>query len=273
MEQHRNLYLDLMKLCLTDSIYGDTNPGTNPQDPAFDKSIRYRGTFNGKRNSGWPSHAHTMIKLERMNNVQKCVEDVLKKDVPGDLIETGVWRGGTTIFMRAILRAYDITDRSVWAVDSFEGLPEPHVDTFPADAGDLHYTFKKLAVSLEAVQENFSKYGLLDEQVKFLKGWFHDTLPTIPSAQQFAVIRLDGDMYGSTWDALGNLYPKLAVGGYCIIDDYGACVPCRQAVDDYRTEQEIPEEIKWVDWTGVYWQKFTSTEKTRHQKETLIEMR
>jgi len=71
------------------------------------------------------------------------------------------------------------------------------------------------------------RYGLLDAQVCFLKGWFRDTLPTIPAAQSFAVIRLDGDLYESTWDALTGLYPKLSPGGYCLIDDYGGIPACR----------------------------------------------
>ncbi len=244
------LYLDLMKKCLTDMIYADQQ-----QEPslaalgsgAYDPTKRMEGR-------DWPSYAHTMIGMKRLDNIQVCVEDVLEKQIPGDLIETGVWRGGATIFMRAILRAHEVTDRVVWVADSFEGLPPPDTEAYPEDAGDPHYQYQDLAVSLEQVIANFAKYDLLDDQVKFLKGWFRNTLPTAP-IEKLAVLRLDGDMYESTMEALVALYPKLVPGGYLIVDDYGAIPGCRQAVQDYRQSEAITEEILGVDWTGVFWRK------------------
>jgi O-methyltransferase len=104
------------------------------------------------------------------------------------------------------------------------------------------------------VKENFRRYGLLDEQVRFLKGFFHDTLPGAP-IERLAVIRLDGDMYESTMDGLVNLYPKLSPGGFIIVDDYGAVPACKQAVHDYRNAHGIEEEIVPIDWTGVFWRR------------------
>lgn len=202
----------------------------------------------------WPVLAHTMIGLKRMNNLQSCVEDVIQKGVPGDLIETGVWRGGACIFMRGILNAYGVRDRRVWVADSFEGLPAPNPAKYPADTGDIHHTMRQLAISVEQVQSHFSKYGLLDDQVKFLKGWFRDTLPSAP-IDRLAVARLDGDMYESTMDGLTHLYPKLSCGGYLIVDDYGAVSACKQAVEDYRGAHNITEPIVEIDWGGVYWQR------------------
>ena len=97
-------------------------------------------------------------------------------------------------------------------------------------------------------------YGLLDDQVVFLRGWFKDTLPAAPISA-LSVLRLDGDMYASTMDALSALYPKLAPGGFCIVDDYGAIEACRQAVTDYRNAHGIAAEMVPVDWTAVYWRK------------------
>jgi O-methyltransferase len=112
-----------------------------------------------------------------------------------------------------------------------------------------------LAISIEAVKANFERYGLLDDQVRFLKGWFKDTLPTAPFTN-FAVIRLDGDMYESTMEALVALYPKLVRGGYAILDDYGlADGLCKHAVTDYRREHAIADEIVDIDGQGAYWQK------------------
>jgi O-methyltransferase len=103
------------------------------------------------------------------------------------------------------------------------------------------------------VRSNFAKYGLLDDQVVFLKGWFKDTLPVAPIGK-LALIRLDGDMYGSTMDALLALYPKLSPGGYCVIDDY-ALDGCKKAVTDYRKNSGISAPIEHIDWTGAYWRK------------------
>ena len=195
-----------------------------------------------------------MIGRKRLDNIEFCVKDVLGRGVQGDLIETGVWRGGAVIFMRAILNAYGVTDRSVWAADSFEGLPRPNAKKYAADARDKFHTHSELAVSLDEVRENFRRYGLLDGQVQFLKGWFRDTLPTAP-IERLAVMRLDGDMYESTMDALVHLYPKLSVGGYVIIDDYDALPACKEAVHDYRRSQNITEEMQPIDWAAVYWRR------------------
>src|SRR5262249_42859847 len=149
---------------------------------------------------------------KRLDNIQFAIETILEENIPGDLIETGIWRGGAVIFMRGVLAAYGIVDRIVWAADSFEGVPPP---TYPQDANlDLSprvYPF--LVVSLEQVSELCARYDLLDGQVRFLKGWFKDTLRTAP-IEKLAMLRLDGDLYESTIDALDPLYAKVSDGGF-----------------------------------------------------------
>src|SRR5262249_23671341 len=152
------------------------------------------------------------------------------------------------------LKAYGVTDRTVWLADSFEGLPPPNAALYPHDRGSTLHQFGFLAVSLDQVRENFQRYGLLDEQVQFLKGWFRDTLPTAP-VQRLAVLRLDGDLYESTMDALTHLYPKVSPGGYVIVDDYGNIAACRQAVHDYRNWHEVQDPIHDIDGMGVFWVK------------------
>jgi O-methyltransferase len=197
--------------------------------------------------------AHTMIGCKRLDNIHQCLNVVRKEDVHGDLMETGVWRGGAVVFMRGYLEAYHMNDRTVWAADSFEGLPKP---TAKEDAG---YDFSSdvfpiLAISLEEVKALFAKYDLLDGQVQFLKGWFNESLPQAP-VKELALLRLDGDLYESTRDALVNLYPKVVQGGFVIIDDYGDFKPCRTAVDEFREQHGIQEPLESIDWTGVYWRK------------------
>lgn len=262
-------YLNLMKQCLTNWIYGDTEVEfitpkgylrrkaihlLLPRKAQVARSKPFDPAMRAEGRDCEPRVAHTMIGLKRLDNLQFCVEEVLKNSVPGDLIETGVWRGGAVIFMRAILKAYGVKDRCVWCADSFEGLPPPNPEKYPLDAGDRHYLSKSFPVSLDQVKSNFERYGLLDDQVRFLKGWFRDTLPNAP-IKQLAVVRLDGDLYESTRDALTDLYPKLSVGGYLIVDDYGTNRACAQAVHDYRNLHEIKEEIVPIDWAGIYWQR------------------
>jgi hypothetical protein len=268
MNDPRALYLDLLKKCLTNTIYLE---GEACHESGIMWLMRKLGGFLrifGLRparlrsinpdvraeGSDWPTLAHTMIGMKRLDALQHCVSDVLNKDVPGDLIETGVWRGGASIFMRGILKAYGSIDRTVWVADSFEGLPPPNPDAYPADQ-ELHLEkYDQLAVSLEQVRANFERYGLLDSQVRFLKGWFKDVLPSAP-IDRLAIARLDGDLYESTMDALKSLYPKLSIGGYLLVDDFGGIPACRKAVEDYRGANGIDEEIVKVDWTGVYWQR------------------
>jgi O-methyltransferase len=273
LEHSRRLYLDLMKRCLVNMIYPQAEEAPLLATAAGFRSrlgralLKSEGGLRGRTSTTqsdnhlermegriWPVVAHTMIGLKRLDNLEFCIEEVIAKGVPGDLIETGVWRGGATIFMRGMLKAHGVTDRCVWVADSFEGLPPPDANKYPYDAGDHLHEARELAVSLEQVKANFARYGLLDDQVRFLKGWFRDTLPAAP-IERLAVLRLDGDMYQSTSDALANLYPKVSQGGYVIVDDYGAYHACRQAVHEYRSANGISEEIRNIDWTGVFWRK------------------
>jgi hypothetical protein len=246
-----DLYLDLLKKVLTNTLF-DREPDVEASQAEF---------ILGFLQHYIRGPAISMLPLARMDNLEACVKDVVARNVPGDVIETGVWRGGATIFMRAILKSLGVTDRSVWVADSFEGLPEPDAELFPKEAKAYHGVvmqreFQHLAASLEDVRGNFSAFGLLDSQVCFLKGWFKDTLPTAP-IERLAVMRLDGDYYESTMDALRSLYAKLSVGGYVIVDDYGEedWTYCRQAVDEFRAAHHITEPMIGVDRSCVYWQR------------------
>ncbi|MCA1452088.1 glycosyltransferase [Bradyrhizobium sp. BRP22] len=238
-------YLDLMERALVGLLTGD--PAISPWSKGkFDPDIRAIGR-------DWPQQALTMIGTVRMRNLRHLLEQIIQDNIPGDLIETGVWRGGACIYMRAILAAHNITDRTVWVADSFSGLPRPNEAAFPADLGDIHYTFGELSVSLNEVRQNFERYGLLDEQVRFLEGWFKDTLPSAP-IERLALMRLDGDMYESTIQALDALYVKLSAGGFVIVDDY-ILEPCRKAVEDFRMRHEITAPLEPIDGAAVFWRK------------------
>ena len=243
-------YLELLKACLTRMLFMNDADGPNAKRLDEQREIRRRGW-------DWPDEAETMVGMVRLGCIQECVETVLRDKIPGDLMEAGVWRGGAVILMRGILAAHGVRDRKVWAADSFQGLPAPDGKDFTQDlTGDLS-GYKELAVSLEQVKSNFARYGLLDDQVQFLEGWFKDTLPDAP-IDSLAVLRLDGDYYESTIQILETMYHKLSPGGFVIIDDYLHLDACRQAVTDFRTAFSIGEEIVEVDWNSVYWRRASS---------------
>jgi hypothetical protein len=246
----RDLYFELLKRVLVGMIYQESPTNGLRFGEEYHLSNERLEIPEWEQNI--PSQVHSMIGLRRMDNIQMCVEQVLNDHVPGDLIETGVWRGGATLFMRALLAAYQVTDRCVWVADSFEGMPVPDLQHYPID-GLLSNYAARLAVSVESVQQTFARYGLLDDQVKFLKGWFKDSLPNAPITQ-LAVLRLDGDLYSSTWDVLSALYDKVAPGGFVIVDDYNV-LSCRQAIKLYRAKNQIREPIQIIDECGVYWRR------------------
>ena len=265
-------YLDLMARCLTRDLFLDEEvrnvdlrewPGGEP-DGLRDllRERRWRVVRSGADRdtravgNDWPPSAETMVGLARLSNVRACVTAALADGVPGDLVETGVWRGGTAIYLRAILAALGDTARTVWACDSFEGLPEADAERFPVDVPLRLHEHRELAVGLESVRANFDRYGLLDDQVRFVPGWFRDTLPKLATeVGPIAVLRLDGDMYESTIDALTHLEPLVSPGGFVIVDDYNGIDACRQAVTDHRERHGITAPIHEVDWTAVWWRK------------------
>jgi O-methyltransferase len=261
----RDMYLDLLCRSLTGYGEDDLIPIRAAGHPVvrrvFDilakRDIRVMRAVpfdEQKRSLGrdCPGSAETMIGLQRLTHLQQCVETVLAEGIPGDLIECGVWRGGACILMRGVLAAYGDEERCVWVADSFQGLPAPDPEKYPAE--DLTLEASAVAVPESAVRNNFKRYGLLDDRVRFLPGWFKDTLPDA-AIDRIAVLRLDGDLYESTIQALDALYPKLSAGGFCIIDDYHVIDACRQAVADYRQKNSVSAEIIEIDGHGVYWRK------------------
>lgn len=245
----RDLYLELLMKILANTIYRDPaiNPWRNRKalEP-YDAKLRSVGL-------DWPSIAHSMVGTTRLASLRELAQRALDEGIEGDFIEAGVWRGGCCILMRGVLAANNVTNRKVYVADSFSGLPRPSPH-FSADATMDLSSEEILSVPLETVQDNFSRYGLLDEQVVFVKGLFRDSLPTL-NAGPFALLRLDGDLYESTYGSLEALYPRLSPGGYIIIDDVNFIPSCQRAVADYRSRMAITAEMYQIDWSASWWRK------------------
>jgi O-methyltransferase len=242
----QKLYLDLMENVLVGSIYNDP-PLPIFGSKTFDPTVRELG-------EDWPSNAYSMIGAKRMNNFRVLIERVISDGIEGDIMETGVWRGGACILARAVLAAYGVKNRKVILADSFEGLPPPDTENYPKDSGSRFHEYKELAITIDTVRENFRKFGLLDEQVVMLKGWFKDTMPLVVS-KQIAVLRLDGDMYESTMTPLRALYDRVPSGGWVIVDDYNVVPECKAAIHDFFKERNLSTKLIEIDRIGVYFQK------------------
>lgn len=253
-------YLDLLARSLTGMLYedppvdpwhgilkdsagrvispDDATAGSYTVEPGvYDPAVRETGR-------DWPKTAPTMIGLRRLAALRQQIEDVVSSNIPGDLLETGVWRGGACIFMRAALEFYGDRTRRVLAADSFRGFPE--------NANDPHSGFGLLAVSLADVRENFERYGLLDDRVIFLEGWFSETLPG--PIDKLALLRLDGDTYQATTDVLTACYDRLSSRGYCVIDDFNL-PPVAQAVRDFVKVRSPHVDPHVIDRNGIFWRK------------------
>jgi len=249
VERLRAAYLDVLKLALCD-LAGTATGSVSRMVDGVAASRELRGEERQYRAAGmdWPLHGLTMVGLNRLDDLQACVESVCRDGVAGDVIEAGTWRGGASILMRATLDALGETGRTVYVADSFQGFP------MADEVGDLN-TADFLAVPADEVREHFARFGLSDG-VQLVEGFFEETLPTLTD-QRWAIIRLDGDTYAATSAALDALYPRLAVGGYLIVDDFGVMEheECRRAVEEFRGRHGITEPIEKVDWTCVRWRR------------------
>jgi hypothetical protein len=254
-ESVRSAYLELLKLCLCDLA----GKGTMTVDSTDAGRLYFReleGDELQLRASGrdWPLHGVTMVGLARLDDLQSCVESVVRDGVDGDLIEAGSWRGGASILIRAALDSLGADDRTLWVADSFQGFPLTDAAHVPRLGGedDMH-GLEFLSVPVEEVRGHFARLGV-EQGVRFVPGFFDQTMPGLRGGR-WSLVRLDGDTYEATWVTLEALYPGLSRGGHLIVDDYGAFEACRQAVDDFRAENGITEPLQEVDWTSVRWRR------------------
>lgn len=256
----RVAYLELLKLCLCDLAGASTREvrWTSDRRVFWRTLTDARQLTHRAEGKDWPLDGMTMIGLDRLNDLQRCVESVVADDVAGDLIEAGAWRGGASILIRATLDSLGASGRTLCVADSFQGFPAPDASDPHADRElEAHMSrIDFLAPTLETVSGYFARFGLR-EGVEFVPGFFEQTLDRL-RGRPWSLVRLDADTYRATRVALEALYPGLSPGGYVIVDDYfHPFLPesCRKAVDDFRAEHSIAEPVERIDWNAGRWRK------------------
>jgi len=246
-----------VNLCETTS----QTPLCGPEKAFYSQRLQYishlRKTIRAKK--------LTMLSMERLENNVEAVLDVINRCIPGDIVETGVYKGGSSLLMRGVVKSFEKAGaRASWLFDTFEGLPaldkadqvvEKEVGKLRPMDPENSYSFRGgeqsvRAAFAELIGDNF-------EDIHFVKGYFKDTVAS-SAVGHIAVLRLDGDMYSSTMQVLEALYPRVSKGGYVIIDDYGHWPQCKKAVHDYfdkRLDMNIGSLLKKVDYTCYYFIK------------------
>jgi hypothetical protein len=200
----------------------------------------------------------TMTSIERLASVCAAAEYLARCKIPGDIVECGVWKGGSSLAAALTLMRLGDTARDLYLYDTFEGMPPPgaaDVAAFTGEradkllAGSSRKSDVRAYAPLEEAQETLARSGYPASQIKFIKGRVEETIPqTAP--ERIALLRLDTDWYESTRHELRQLYPRLVSGGVLIIDDYGWWEGARRAVDEYIAENNLPILLNRIDLTG-----------------------
>lgn len=200
----------------------------------------------------WPLNAETMIGIRRLEHLHFAMHKLSSDKITGSFMETGVWRGGACIYMAAFCKVYQ-NDNEIIAADSFRGLPAPDPENEKEDQESKWHEIPYLSVSLEDVKRNFLDYGLLGKNLRFVPGFFSETLPSL-DVREIALLRLDGDMYSSTIDVLENMYDRVVEGGFVIVDDY-RLASAQSAVHDFLEERGINPTLEKIDEDAIFWRK------------------
>lgn len=198
----------------------------------------------------------TMTSPERISAFRDALRHVSRHNIPGAIVECGVWKGGSMMAAAKTLLAL-ADKRQLFLFDTFRGMTAPEaVDCDLSGHPAAHLlnspttsTLMRCESPLEEVQQNMASTGYDAHLVKYIVGRVEDTIPE-HAPEQIAVLRLDTDWYGSTVHELRHLYPRLAIGGLLIIDDYGHWQGARKAVDEFLTETGTPLFLHRIDYTG-----------------------
>jgi len=197
----------------------------------------------------------TMVKNQNLKLLYDLVSEVVKRRMPGDIVECGVWNGGSAAIMGAAIMEdpIKIQSRKIWLFDSFEGLPPPGDRDGELERQSYFPGWNKGNVRL--VEEVFAQFGYPSENLRIVPGWFNETIIGEP-IEKIALLHIDADWYQSVRTVLELLYPRVVPGGFVVLDDYGLWPGCQRAVLEYLSEHQIPKMIiREVGPQGAYFQK------------------
>jgi Macrocin-O-methyltransferase (TylF). len=203
--------------------------------------------------------AFTMTSKARMFALYKSIEYIIKNNIPGDFVECGVWRGGSSMLIAYTLQKFGVTDRNIWLYDTFEGMSAPtenDADIAGNRAEDLLMKASKenqnsvwCFSSLDEVKQNLKSTNYPENLIHFIQGKVEDTIP-LHTPSSISLLRLDTDWYESTKHEMKYLFPLLMQKGVIIIDDYGHWVGAKKAIDEYLEEKNIALLLNVIDYTG-----------------------
>lgn len=249
----REIHFHAWRICLTGSLL--ETPSLIPYKHESNKEIIEQDYVASLRKDGrdWPLFGLTMIGEERMKNIDYVIQESVRLGVDGDFVECGVWRGGASMYARAVLNAFGETERLVYLFDSFNGLPQNTSD----NDGDFWSKMSYISVPLDEVQRHFDVSGLNGKNVIMIPGYFRYSLPAwcLRTDRTVAILRMDGDMFESTMDILFNLWDLVSRGGYIIVDDYHSVPAAKNALNKFFDLQGIKPELMPIDQDGIYFIK------------------
>ena len=207
---------------------------------------------------------YTLTSMERCYSLYKAIQYITKGDILGDIVECGVWRGGSAMLAALTLIKSQQTHRKIYLYDTYEGMPEPTDKDIDIHGVPYRLLWKKekefLSVSLDEVKKNIFSTGYPKENIIFVKGMVQDTIPnTVP--KQIALLRLDTDLYESTYHELFHLYPKTTSQGVIIIDDYGHFQGSQEATEKYLSQNPQKVLLHRIDYSCRIWIKPSPTQK------------
>lgn len=254
LEQIKTQYFHALKVSLdgqllrTPSLFPGVGQAEALKKVEFNASLRENGL-------DWPLYGLTMVGYKRLTNLENLLRETSLNRIKGDFVECGVWRGGSSVFAKAVWDAYNEHSRRIHLVDSFNGLPKATQGNDDNSWNRMTY----LKVKEDDIRQSFAELRLLDDRVEFVKGYFRYSLPVLRKEMQsggrkIAILRMDGDMYESTMDILYNLYDLVSIGGCIIIDDFSIPV-CRKAMDEFMRRHAMNPVYTSIDGSGAYFCK------------------
>ncbi len=245
------------------SLFGKGRSGQVQAEPALEWSHSHLPREDEAFKAIWEQcQPYTMTSFARGLALFRAVRHIVQNRIQGDIVECGVWRGGSIMIAMATLRLFNAADRRVWLFDTFEGMTEPSavdvdnrgqaaavlLETMPKDPGGII-----CYASLEEVKNNVALVGYPADLVQYVVGDIRKTIHEV-DMNPVALLRLDTDWYDSTKLEMDKLYPHLVPGGVLIVDDYGHWAGSRQAVDEYfgavRASGGRAPMLTIVDYTG-----------------------